>query len=74
MARQHEIATFTCNGHGVRVSQVEIGFPIVEERRYVVFWKEPGKPIRQWLYTGADAEGRAMGQFECSKAIIECNH
>lgn len=73
---QTAIATFAKSGHWVRVSEIEILSlfgTMVEERRYIVFSKAPGKELRQFNYSGVDAKRRALEQFEFAKSTIELN-
>jgi hypothetical protein len=74
---QIAMATFTKNGHGVRLSEITILSPsgcFIEEHRYVVYSKTPGKPIDSALYTGPDAEDKARAKYAAEQSRIERNH
>lgn len=74
---QTAIAKFCKAGHWVQCSEVEVLSPsglFVEERRYIVFSKAPGKPLRDFLYEGVDAKRCALDQFEWAKSVIGINH
>lgn len=74
---QTAVAKFSKSGHWVQVSEVEIlstSGMLIDERRYVVFSRAPGKEIRQFNYEGIDAKRRAMDQYDFTKSLIDLNH
>ena len=73
---QVTLAMFSKAGHWTKVSEIEILSlfgTMVDERRYVVFSKAPGKELRQFNYSGVDAKRHAMEQFEFIKSTIDLN-
>jgi len=72
--RQITIDRFEKNGHIVVMKEIELGYPIVAERRHIVFSKAPGKKIREYAYTDVDSRRLATDQFEFIKSLIALNH
>jgi hypothetical protein len=71
--RQNTVERFEKAGHIVVLKEIEIGYPIVESRRHIVFSKVPGAKVREFAYTSLDSERLARGQFEFIKSLIELN-
>jgi hypothetical protein len=71
--RQITIDRFEKSGHVVVIKEIEIGYPVVESRRHIVFSKAPGSKLKEFAYTGPDSKRLARDQFEWVKSLIELN-